>query len=131
MACALINYTETYLKSSPACSHPGVRKPRPPWLQRALQTLQVSAVVTAEYLKVVPQQRSGQRVRENVWLPQRSVSESGIGRRTCAVEHQHVTMVEVQEVNSGSQRQDTPSKSHHWSNVFSQPCQGCGLELRR
>lgn len=38
-----------------------------------------------------------------------------------------VAMVEVREVNSGSQRQDTPSKSHHWSNVFSQPCQGCGL----
>lgn len=34
---------------------------------------------------------------------------------------------------SGSQWQDTPSGSHHWSNVFSRPCQGRGLkqELNR
>lgn len=31
------------------------------------------------------QQRSGQRVRENAWLPHRGVAEAKIGRRTCAV----------------------------------------------
>lgn len=68
----------------------------------SLEDLEVSAVVTAEYLKVVPQQRSGQRVRENAWLPQRGVSKAGSGGEHAPLDTNAlpVAMVEVQEVNS-------------------------------
>lgn len=74
--------------------------------------------------------RSGQRVRENAWLPHRG-AEGKIGRRTCAAPTHSLSLWwRCRRCNWCSQRQDTPSRSHHWQNVFSQPCRGCGLQLR-
>lgn len=125
----------SYLWSSPACSHPGERKPRPPWLHDSLtgparirgvyrfyskgkQGLVVFPAVSN--IRAEPQGKCFTFPTERRTAPaQRRVSTVQT-RRTDG--RKQLPAGEEQEVHSGR----THPLGVIWSNVFSRHCQGCG-----